>query len=108
MWGVEYFRHPLSIIDAEGVSAKGGMGVLVFEGFGLPLFLVVVAPAVICGWGRWFKGVVIQVSGRWRELEPGCRGVKLIVAVCVVGRSQDGSWALLLCTLTILIFSRGH
>jgi hypothetical protein len=59
LWGVEYFRHPLSIIDAEGVSAKGGMGVLVFEGFGLPLFLVAAVPVVIYGWSRRFKGVII-------------------------------------------------
>jgi hypothetical protein len=59
MWGVEHFGHPLSMINAEGVLTKGGIGVLMLEGFGLPLFLVAAVPVVIYGWSRRFKGVII-------------------------------------------------
>ena len=65
-WGVVgqvgVFRHALSIIDAEGVSAKGGMGLAVFKGLGALLRLSLLQ--FLAGSG-WLEGGVIQVSYRW-------------------------------------------
>jgi len=57
-------RHALSMVDTEGVLAKGGMGILVIEGLGLWL---VPSTLSVLGWITegcfWFRGV--QVSGGW-------------------------------------------
>ena len=64
-WGVVgqvgVFRHALSMVDVEGVSAKGGVGLAVFKGLGL-LFVLSVSWLLPGGW--WFKGIVIQVPHR--------------------------------------------
>ncbi len=55
--------HFLSVIDAEGVLAKGGVGVLMFKGLGLFLTLVVL---VFLRWGCGrFEQVIVQVLGGW-------------------------------------------
>jgi hypothetical protein len=72
------------MVDAKGVSAKGGMGVFVIKG---PCFWFLFVPAALSlGSGRsgQFKGVVIQVSGRRWKLVPGGAGVELIVRVYVI------------------------
>ncbi len=65
-WGVirwvGVLRHALSMVDAKGVPAKGGMGLAVFEGLGL--LLVLLASWFLLG-GWWFEGVVVQVPHRW-------------------------------------------
>jgi hypothetical protein len=66
--GVEHFRH-LAVIDAVGVVAKGHMGVLVFEGFGLVLAVLVVL-SVRGGRSRERGIVSVEVPGRGGKLVP--------------------------------------
>ena len=54
--GIGVFGHALSVVDAEGVLAKGGVGVLVFKGLGL-LFVLLVLGLFLGGW--WLEGIII-------------------------------------------------
>ena len=58
---VRVARHSLSIVNAEGVSAKGGVGLAVFKRLGLPSGFLALRLLSGCG---WLEGVVVQVSRR--------------------------------------------
>jgi hypothetical protein len=88
--GVEHFRH-LAVVGTFGVVAKGHMGVLVFEGFGLAL--AVSALSVRRGRSGGCGGIVVEVPGRRRELVQRWRVIEQVGGVCLVGRSQVGSWS---------------
>ena len=64
-WGVDGWvgvaRHVLSMIDAEGVLAKGGVGLAVLEGLGLLLGFSALQLLLRC---RWFEGIVVHVPYR--------------------------------------------
>jgi hypothetical protein len=66
------------MVDAKGVLAKGGMGVLMIEGLHFQFLLVLAALLLGSGRSRWFEGVIIQVPGRrWKPILGGA-GVKLV------------------------------
>ncbi len=84
-WGVDRWvgvsGYPLSIEDTEGVSAKGGVGVLVFEGLGL-LFVLSVPRLLSRGWQ--FKGIIVQVP-HWQGQVPVESGaVDVVVAASAI------------------------
>jgi len=56
------FGHPLSMVDAEGVSAKGGVGILVLEGLALPLVSLLLWFLLVGSWQ--IKSVITQVPRR--------------------------------------------
>ena len=89
--GVEHFRH-LAVVGAVGVTAKGCMGVLVFERFGLVLVALVVL-SVRRGRSRECGGVVVKVPGRRRKLVPRWQVVEQVRGMCPVGGSQVGDWS---------------
>ena len=105
-WRVEDPGH-LSVIDAKGVLAKGGVGVFVFKGFGLPFLPVVVVLAVVHRWGGQLEHVVIQVPGRWQELIPGGSKAELVVTTHLIGGSQNGSCSLPLDVMALFMLLWG-
>ena len=91
-WGVDggvgVSRHCSVVEDAEGVLAKGGMGLAMFEWWSFSGF-VALSPLSRC-W--WFSGVDVVEVPRWGWKVPveGQR-VEGVVAACLVRRgSQDG------------------
>jgi len=62
--GVRVSRHALSMKDAEGVAAKGGVHLAVVKRLGLLSSLAVLP---LSGWwGRCVRCIVIQVPGGWQ------------------------------------------
>ncbi len=93
-WGVDgrvrISRHRLAVEDAEGVAAKGGVGVTVFDGG--DGFLLGPSSLGFLRW-RWLGGFV-EVP-RWRGKVPeGSRGVERVVTPSLVGSGgcQDGGY----------------
>jgi len=61
---VRVSRHALSMVDTEGVLAKGGVSVFVFKGLGL--FLVPVVLLLLRLGTRGFECVIVQIpDGQW-------------------------------------------
>ena len=69
------------MVDTEGVSAEGGVGVLVFEGLGL---LVPAALLFLLVGDRWLEGLVIQVPGGGWQVPVKGWTLERVVAACVV------------------------
>jgi hypothetical protein len=94
------------VVDTVGVVAKGGVGVLVLEGFG---FALAGSMVLLVGGGRSGEcsGVVVEIPGRRGELVPGRQVVEQVGGACLVSGSQVGDWASSARSSPLFMLSRG-
>jgi len=95
------------VVDTVGVLTEGSVGVFVFEGLGSCLLLVTLLVMLASDLrSRRMECVVVEVPGRWWEVEP--RGFsELVSRGGSVGGSQVGCCILSSSNFALLISLRG-
>jgi len=85
--GVGVAQHFLLVIDTEGVSTEGGVGVMVFNR--LASLFAFAALLLFRRGSRWFKSIIVEVPSGWWQIPVEGWGVKVVEAVSVIRQGSQ-------------------